>query len=73
MGRPYNDPPPHDKLLTAVEVADMFRVDAKTVTRWAKDRRLDSIKTPGGQVRFQSSVIYKLLNDLENEAIYNGL
>jgi excisionase family DNA binding protein len=50
-----------DKLLTPSEVADMFRVDPKTVTRWAAAGRIESIRTPGGQRRFRESVVRKLL------------
>lgn len=51
-----------DSLLTPAEVARMFRVDAKTVTRWANEGRLSSIRTPGGHRRFHESVVRALLN-----------
>ena len=31
------------------EVARLFRVDTKTVTRWAKTGKLRSIRTPGNR------------------------
>ena len=34
-----------EPLLTPAEVAAMFRVDPKTVTRWAKAGKLTSIRT----------------------------
>ena len=37
-----------ERLLTPGEVALMFRVDPKTVTRWASAGRIGSIRTPGG-------------------------
>jgi excisionase family DNA binding protein len=40
-----------DALLTPAEVAALFRVDPKTVTRWAKDGKLSSIRTLGGHRR----------------------
>jgi len=40
-------------LLTPAEVARMFRVDARTVTRWAKSGRLMSTRTLGGHRRFR--------------------
>lgn len=52
-----------DPLLTSPEVAALFRVDAKTVSRWATAGRLPSIKTPGGQRRFRSSAIEALLKN----------
>lgn len=46
-----------DALLTPAEVAKLFKVDPKTVTRWAKDRLIASIRTPGGHRRFRKSTI----------------
>ena len=37
-----------ERLLTPGEVALLFRVDPKTVTRWASAGRIGSIRTPGG-------------------------
>ena len=39
-----------EALLTPAEVAALFRVDPKTVTRWAKAGKLSSIRTLGGTV-----------------------
>lgn len=50
-----------DRLLTSGEVAALFRVDAKTVTRWAAAGRIGSIRTPGGHRRFRESEIRALL------------
>lgn len=41
-------PTDDDPFLTAAEVADMFRVDAKTVTNWANEGLMRGIRTPGG-------------------------
>ena len=51
-----------DKLLTPSEVAAIFRVDPKTVTRWAKAGKLNSIKTLGGHRRYKESEVRELLN-----------
>lgn len=50
-----------DRLLTPGEVASMFRVDPKTVTRWAAAGRIGSIRTPGGHRRFRESEVRALL------------
>src|SRR5581483_10678593 len=50
-----------DRLLTPGEVASLFRVDPKTVTRWAAAGRINSIRTPGGHRRFRESEIRELL------------
>jgi excisionase family DNA binding protein len=52
---------PNDRLLTPGEVARLFRVDPKTVTRWAASGRITSIKTPGNHRRFRESEIQALL------------
>ncbi|NNG35033.1 BldC family transcriptional regulator [Nakamurella aerolata] len=61
-----NDQP--EKLLTPGEVALMFRVDPKTVTRWASAGRIGSIRTPGGHRRFRESEVTALLAQLTVEA-----
>lgn len=43
----------HPDLMTPRQVADMFHVDPKTVTRWAKQGKLPSFKTPGGHRRYR--------------------
>jgi len=48
-------------LLTPSEVAALFRVDPKTVTRWAKAGKLTSIRTLGGHRRFKESEVKSLL------------
>jgi excisionase family DNA binding protein len=42
-------------------VANLFRVDPKTVTRWAAAGRIGSIRTPGGHRRFRESEVRALL------------
>ncbi len=48
-------------LLTPREVARMFRVDPKTVSRWAIAGRISAIRTPGGHRRFRESEVRMLL------------
>jgi len=48
-------------LLTPAEVAAIFRVDPKTVTRWAKSGKLTAIKTLGGHRRYRQSEVLDLL------------
>jgi excisionase family DNA binding protein len=50
-----------EKLLTPAEVAQMFRVDPKTVTRWAKAGRLTSIRTLGGHRRYREAEVRALM------------
>lgn len=52
-----------DRLMTPGEVATLFRVDPKTVTRWAAAGRIGSIRTPGGHRRFRESEVQALLEN----------
>ena len=50
-----------EALLTPAEVAEMFRVNPKTVTRWARAGKITSLRTLGGHRRFRESEIRQLL------------
>ena len=52
---------PDSPLLTPSEVAALFRVDPKTVTRWAQQGKLRSIRTLGGHRRYRESEIERFL------------
>jgi excisionase family DNA binding protein len=52
-------------LLMPAEVARIFRVDPKTVTRWARAGKISSIRTLGGHRRFRASEIAELLAQTE--------
>lgn len=56
-----------EELLTPSEVAKMFRVDPKTVTRWAKAGKLSSIRTLGGHRRYRASEVRGLLQGTERD------
>jgi excisionase family DNA binding protein len=49
------------ELLTPAEVAEVFRVDPKTVTRWAKAGKLSSLRTLGGHRRYRADEIRMLV------------
>ena len=55
-------PSEKEVLLTPAEVAKLFRVDPKTVTRWAKAGKLTAIRTLGGHRRYRQSEVQNLLN-----------
>lgn len=50
-----------EPLLTPAEVANMFRVDPKTVTRWAKAGKLNAFQTLGGHRRYREAEVRALL------------
>ena len=49
-----------EALMTSAEVAALFRVDPKSVSRWARKGRLTSIRTPGGHLRFRKAEVLAL-------------
>lgn len=54
-------PPDSGPLLTTAEVAAMFRVESKTVTRWVRAGKLTSIRTLGGHRRYREVEVRALL------------
>lgn len=52
----------HDRLLTPAEVAAMFRVDPKTLRRWAADGLIPYGFTPGGRRRYPEAAVLALLD-----------
>ena len=53
-----------NELLTPAEVAAMFRVNPKTVTRWARAGQLSVVRTLGGHRRFRASEIRRSLEEI---------
>jgi excisionase family DNA binding protein len=58
-----------DALLTPAEVAALFRVNPKTVTRWARAGKITAIRTLGGHRRFRASEIRRCLEQMESETL----
>jgi excisionase family DNA binding protein len=54
---------PEDQMMTPGEVAALFRVDPRTVTRWAKIGKLPFVRTPGGHRRYR---------EIEVRALFTG-
>lgn len=57
-----------DRLLTASEVADLFRVSSKTVGRWGRSGALPLYRTIGGHHRYRLCDV-RAFPDLETEAV----
>jgi excisionase family DNA binding protein len=53
--------PEAEILLTPSETAERFRVDVKTLSRWAKAGRIPSIRTIGGHRRYRLADVQRLL------------
>ena len=58
-----------ETLLTPSEVAAMFRVNPKTVTRWARSGKITAIRTLGGHRRFRASEVRQYLEAAERSEI----
>jgi excisionase family DNA binding protein len=61
-----------ETLLTPAEVAALFRVDPKTVTRWAKAGKLSSIRTLGGHRRYRENEVRALLAGIPQQRSTEG-
>ncbi len=53
--------PEVDELLTPGQVAKLFGVDPKTVTRWASAGKLTALHTLGGHRRYRAREVHELL------------
>jgi len=58
-----------EQLLTPGEVAVMFRVNPKTVTRWARAGRISAVRTLGGHRRFKASEIRRFLEEIHDAEV----
>lgn len=58
-----------DSLLTPAEVAAMFRVNRKTVTRWARAGKISAIRTPGGHHRFWASDVRRYMAEMKDAGV----
>lgn len=56
-------PEGHHDLMTPAEVAALFRVDPKTVSRWADAGKLSPVRTLGGHRRYKADEVRRLLQE----------
>ena len=60
--------PDAEVLLTPKEVAALFHVNPKTVTRWAKAGKLTAIRTLGGHRRYRESEVLERLREYKESS-----
>lgn len=53
--------------LTCGQVAAMFTVDPKTVTRWANAGLIPVVRTPGGRRRYPEAEVLKFFESLTRQ------
>ena len=58
----------NNDVLTPSEVADLFKVDPKTVTRWAKAGKLVCFFTAGGHRRYHRADVLALMDQGQRRA-----
>jgi len=63
-----SEQPEQPDLLTPQEVATLFGVDPKTVTRWARAGRLHSVRTLGGHRRYLAAEVRALASSRPDTA-----
>lgn len=63
MGDPMTVSQEHERLLTPAEVANLFRVHPKTVSRWVQSGKLSAVRTLGGHRRYRANEVYALLEE----------
>lgn len=52
-----------EKMLSPQQVATLFSVDPKTVSRWAREGKIKFVRTPGNHRRYPASEIRRLLGE----------
>ena len=55
-----------ETLLTSGQVATLFRVTPKTVTRWAEAGKLPAIRTLGGHRRFPAREVLRVRDEMDS-------
>lgn len=55
---------PQKEMLTPAEVAALFSVDPKTVSRWAQAGKLSAMRTLGGHRRYLQSEVRRRLIEM---------
>jgi len=62
----------HERLLTPAEVANLFRVHPKTVSRWVQSGKLSAVRTLGGHRRYRANEVYALLEESGIASVDSG-
>jgi excisionase family DNA binding protein len=52
-----------ERLLLPAEAAELFKVNPLTVTRWANQGRIGSVRTLGGHTRYREAEVLRLLRE----------
>jgi excisionase family DNA binding protein len=67
-----NDGAPGEKLLTKCEVAQLCRVEIRTVDRWVAAGKIRCFRTPGGRLLFRQRDVLMTADRLEDPLAQSG-
>ena len=68
----WNDCAPGEKLLTKGEVAQLCRVEIRTVDRWVAAGKIRCYRTPGGRLLFRKSDVLMAADPWQERVVQNG-
>ena len=68
----WNDCALGEKLLTKGEVAQLCRVEIRTVDRWVAAGKIRCYRTPGGRLLFRKSDVLMAADPWQERVVQNG-
>ena len=67
-----NDSAPGEKLLTKGEVAQLCRVEIRTVDRWVAAGKIGCYRTPGGRLLFRKRDVLMAADQKQERVVQSG-
>jgi excisionase family DNA binding protein len=67
----WNDSAPGEKLLTKGEVAQLCRVEIRTVDRWVAAGKITCYRTPGGRMLFRKKDVLMAADRSPQRAVHS--
>jgi excisionase family DNA binding protein len=68
----WNDCAPGEKLLTKGEVAQLCRVEIRTVNRWVAAGKIRPYRTPGGRLLFRNNDVLTTADRWQDRVVQGG-
>jgi excisionase family DNA binding protein len=68
----WSDSTPGEKLLTKGEVAQLCRVEIRTVDRWVAARKIKSYRTPSGRLLFRKGDVLTTADRRKERLVQSG-
>jgi excisionase family DNA binding protein len=67
-----NDGAPGEKLLTKGEVAQLCRVEIRTIDRWVAAGKIKCYRTPGGRLLFRNKDVLMTADRWQERVVQSG-